>query len=209
VFNLNPSGTITSYGSKSDFDITSTMDILNMTHVNKNLTWTRVINSMTTGWQNTVCDPDLCRQPTTNTASFSLGADSIKEFVMHFYPNGNNGSASVTLYVYDATDSANTVMARTFNCSTSSGIKEVKASKVSIYPNPATNFIYINATENINNATISIFNILGQNISSQNFNLLSGAKSEIVVSNLKKGSYFIKIFDAQNKELYSKMLIKN
>lgn len=74
--------------------------------------------------------------------------------------------------------------------------------EVFVYPNPASNMIYIN-TGDEGVFEISIFNITGQNIYSNT--IMSG--KGIDISDLDKGTYIIRI-NYQNQNLYSR-LIKN
>ena len=58
---------------------------------------------------------------------------------------------------------------------------------INIYPNPSSDFIYINRKES-DNYTISLFNILGEIIIDKKINL-----QQLNLSNLPNGQYFLKI----------------
>ena len=58
---------------------------------------------------------------------------------------------------------------------------------ISIYPNPSSDFIYINRKDS-DNYTISLFNILGELIIDKKINL-----QQLNLSNLPNGQYFLKI----------------
>ena len=71
------------------------------------------------------------------------------------------------------------------------GIKNINtAEKVSVYPNPVSNYLIINNMTGVN--AIKISDILGETV--QNLNV-SGSKANINVSNLSKGIYFISLMN--------------
>jgi len=74
-----------------------------------------------------------------------------------------------------------------------------------IYPNPATDVVYI-TTENAPVKNISIFDITGKEVI--NLNSLSLNNTSINVSNLKQGMYLMKIEDENNNQQAVKLVIK-
>lgn len=101
---------------------------------------------------------------------------------------------------------------RSFNESTESNIKSVSISsldasvtarvinsnmlsnfQIQVYPNPATDQLTIASTD-LNNKTINIFNIAGQNMTNQ-YNFISNGIEKVVldISTLTQGLYLIKI----------------
>ncbi len=69
-----------------------------------------------------------------------------------------------------------------------SGIEDLEKFGFTYYPNPAKNLITVSAEEKINQ--IDIYNITGQLILSKT---ISNTQSTIDISNLRKGTYFIKV----------------
>lgn len=67
--------------------------------------------------------------------------------------------------------------------------ENVIASETSVYPNPAEDVVYVNATENIE--TIAIFNVAGAAVEADSS--ISGNTATINVSGLTSGIYFVKI----------------
>ena len=74
--------------------------------------------------------------------------------------------------------------------------------KLSVYPNPANNYVKI-STENII-SKVQLFNIIGKKV----FETKSLKNNSLNISSLKNGVYFLKIYDANNKTA-TKKLIKN
>ncbi|MBP6429753.1 MAG: DUF1566 domain-containing protein [Bacteroidales bacterium] len=78
--------------------------------------------------------------------------------------------------------------------------------KINIYPNPAHDILNINLNEtSIEDAEISIYNIIGGLEYSQKFEILNN--TNIDISNLMKGIYFLKV--RTNNNVYTNKIIKN
>ena len=74
-----------------------------------------------------------------------------------------------------------------------------------IYPNPTSSFINISNNELLNKeTTISIYNILGENIMNLNMDKFESLKT-INIENLPNGNYIIKIDDGENN-IYEKIV---
>ncbi len=65
---------------------------------------------------------------------------------------------------------------------------------IRVYPNPAKNNIVIETNDISDQVTLSVTNIHGQEILSQN---IKGLKTEVQISNFTSGVYFVKIFSAK------------
>ena len=68
------------------------------------------------------------------------------------------------------------------------GVNEVSEASVNIYPNPANNTLYVNATSNI--SKIEVFNTLGQKVMTVSAN---DNHAQLNTSNLSKGMYMLKL----------------
>lgn len=78
---------------------------------------------------------------------------------------------------------------------------------VLVYPNPAKNFIKIQLKQNTTSALITICDLLGKTISTNNYSNTNGVYT-IPVNNLAKGVYFIKI-DTGSEKYLQKIVISN
>ncbi|RLD41315.1 MAG: hypothetical protein DRI86_13625 [Bacteroidetes bacterium] len=76
---------------------------------------------------------------------------------------------------------------------------------ISIYPNPATDFLIINTTSEQNMA-ISIYSTSGQRVYLSKSCLISGEKT-ISLSDIKPGVYFIKL-QTQNTTINKRIIIQ-
>ncbi|MBA3704946.1 MAG: T9SS type A sorting domain-containing protein, partial [Bacteroidetes bacterium] len=88
-------------------------------------------------------------------------------------------------------------------CGNTIGIKEntLSNNQVSVYPNPATNILHISSEQReFENSEIEISNIIGQLI------LYSAFNSEIDVSKLTQGIYYLKVTTSNKQTYYSKFI---
>lgn len=82
-----------------------------------------------------------------------------------------------------------------------SKIVNLGSSNMLVYPNPASNNLsleFINASDE--NATVTIFDALGQRIYQVRSNIKAG-KLSIDISSLAKGLYHVQLLDTNNKSL--------
>ena len=81
-------------------------------------------------------------------------------------------------------------------------VDQVENESILIYPNPATQFIQIKGS--LNDANISIFNVMGQNVINKN---IKNSESVLIdIGNLKQGLYFITIY--QEGKFLTRKIIK-
>ncbi|MFQ5446189.1 MAG: T9SS type A sorting domain-containing protein [Saprospiraceae bacterium] len=75
--------------------------------------------------------------------------------------------------------------------------------KISIYPNPATNFISINTDEHVKQ--INIFNLIGRKLKTIN-EVVKGQRYDI--TDLPKGMYLVQVVDTRNKVMTTQRISK-
>jgi hypothetical protein len=79
-----------------------------------------------------------------------------------------------------------------FNCESGISSPEITAGKITLYPNPAHDYIFIRTDENIDPDSISIINVFGERLSPATFMETSaGGKIRMDISGLPGGVYFI------------------
>ena len=80
--------------------------------------------------------------------------------------------------------------------------------EMTIYPNPATNFINIKSTNaNVNNANITVLDITGKQLYNRDLKL-NGTVQSINISNYNSGIYILKIVDLDNNATTIKRVVK-
>nr|WP_239761765.1 T9SS type A sorting domain-containing protein [Tenacibaculum finnmarkense] len=81
-------------------------------------------------------------------------------------------------------------------------IKTKEASNLSIYPNPAVNFVHVNLASKAKNTSYKIINITGSTVQKGRLNT-----AKLNVTNLSSGMYILEVYDGQ-KVLTTKLLKK-
>jgi alpha-amylase len=86
------------------------------------------------------------------------------------------------------------------SCSQGGAVNDVEAKTISVYPNPVTDFLYINTDKNI--AQISVVSATGQTV------IVTEKQTVVDVSNLLNGIYFLKINFNDNTNAFAKFMKK-
>ncbi len=99
---------------------------------------------------------------------------------------------------YNAAVLTNTVLN---TLQTVTGIKEIKASSFSVYPNPSNGVVNINSSETI--IKVSVINVLGETVRV----ITADSKSVTIdISDLKSNVYFVQITDGKNQTSVKKIV---
>lgn len=86
-------------------------------------------------------------------------------------------------------------------------IKKIDTKTISIYPNPASNFVQIKGIENINQVkTLEVYNIIGRKLISKQIS--STSDLNVNIQNYESGIYLIKLFDESKNVSYTKTFVK-
>ncbi|HSZ86452.1 MAG TPA: zinc-dependent metalloprotease, partial [Puia sp.] len=90
---------------------------------------------------------------------------------------------------------ASTALADTVNAVTEEGSVQL----ISVYPNPATDFVTVNMTDqNAIGSTLEMYNQVGQRIISQK---ISQLQFQVNIGTLNRGIYYVKINDGKSKNV--------
>ena len=88
-----------------------------------------------------------------------------------------------------------------------SGVKEIDAQAISIFPNPASNFIKIKGIEDASDVnSVEVFSIIGKEVLRKEISSLNDLKIDI--QNLDHGVYLVKLFDSKRSVFFTKTFIK-
>jgi hypothetical protein len=134
-------------------------------------------------------------------------ADSAIEYSFsgHLYPERNSGCSHYRYIFFgvgtNIADSVDVFFSHGQNCATSVNPIENEIS-FDVFPNPATDKISLNLSENISKGEILITNVLGMVISRRNVSEFI-TNNEISLSGLANGFYFVTLV-SDNKKLLTK-----
>jgi len=166
------------------------------------------------GWTDQICDATICfnaddikswSRPNNPPLTIPVGDSSI--FQVKVKPHGIDGCSIYSYKVeaqnhmfIDSIDVTYTIGG--INCFLSDN-EIITALAVSVYPNPANNVLNISISEN--NTSISIFDIVGKNVSEMN---LVNGKNTLNIENLNPGVYFYSIKRNGNIIETKKLIVK-
>jgi hypothetical protein len=186
----NVNGTVVNVDG-NDALISAHLHIINKSGSSKNYRWSRtIINTNIATLSSQICDDDGCYVCSGTTwvglSTMTVANDDSTSFLPKINTQGG-GSALIRYYVLDGGngDAVIDSVDVQFN-----SFLSVEASKIdfNVYPNPATSTLNISISEN--NTSISIFDIVGKNVSEME--LLNG-NNTLNIENLNPGVYFYSI----------------
>lgn len=181
-------------------DVSIHTTVTNNASLTRTYVWERTIITKPMDWASAVCDTNLCYLPHIETAEFSLASGVTGPIIVHVYPDAvEAGNASVSVKVYEKGNPDVSVEAAFNFCI---GLDEsecqsiqvdtddvIDLSTLSIYPNPARDYIMISQNDFVDQLTI--YNIVGQPIST--YQVYDGERYD--VSNLSAGLYLARMTD--------------
>lgn len=148
-----------------------------------------------------------------------------KDFNLYLYTNDGSGNFSTPILIQDAETVINVVESGDMNndglddiiwsanlsvqenISTLANDKFYKENTLlTVYPNPAKSMITLQTKTTLNNATLSIYNLLGQSI--KTMHSLSGNKISVPINNISNGTYLLELV-TENQVFTEKIIIKN
>lgn len=173
----------------------------------------RDIIEVVDGSENYFCVFGTCLPPDVGetTRDFILAAGEIatseNAFSAHYSANGNSGNASIRYTMVDTENSADS-LSFTLTFSDVTGIEDVvNNANVSVYPNPAIDFVKVNLADlNLNNGRIEIYNALGVLCFEQKF--VGNNELTLDLSQFSKGVYLYRIESQGHYTSTSKLILK-
>lgn len=169
------------------------------------VTWSKTDNlSSLTGWSGTqVCDPQQCYSYgmiNTNVYHPKIAPGKNGVFIVDVkaLPTAVNGTAFVTIAVTAGTTVGNMVFRYD---AIPTAVKDYENNNiVSLYPNPATNFINITLNER-KISTIHVLNVIGRRIASFNVDANKSNQLRVPLDNVADGIYLLQFADNSGKVL--------
>lgn len=140
------------------------------------------------GWQTALC-ADICYSTSASTANVIIAPSDSLAFTFYFYSDTIADSGFVKVRFKNLNLPANTIYQNYSGVTTTaSGILEQNLELFTIYPNPATDLIYITLANN-EALDYEVLDVLGNVIASGK---LTDETSSINISELTNGFYFFK-----------------
>lgn len=184
----------TFYGESTDSDFYGDIPLENDNGASNSMYWEVDSVNLPTEWEFSVCDQDVCYPIGTQNVQWNLPGNG-GYLNMHFYPNGQEGEGFVILKVNDSPAQNQTEYITFRGSALTSGLTNNSLENVSLYPNPATDFI--NIADGSASTKFEMVDILGNKIKAGKLDLNGNYK--INTSSVLKGVYFITLVDNGQK----------
>jgi hypothetical protein len=158
--------------------------------------WIVIDINATSGWEFGLCDPGNCVTELTigSKSEFTLGVGKSGEFKGDFVPNATSGNGKAKIVCYSKANPTmyfDTLEVQINAWATGVKINQAATRELSIFPNPAKEKLTLKY--NVKETTqVDIYNVLGSKVKTINHN---GFETEINISDLQKGLYFIRFKD--------------
>jgi hypothetical protein len=190
--------------SKDSFEVVLKSTLKNTSTKPKTIIWTRVYQTISPNWTAAVCDKNACWATRVNTETFTLAAGEESNLDVHLYPNGVTGSAIVNVVIADK-DSANVSIVGRYGFNLAVATQDLKNTypDIQIYPNPTPQYFSIKDEENKVFEAV-VFDELGRQLKV----FKKPNNSELSISELKAGNYFIGLFNQKNEVMKMVLLVK-
>ena len=175
--------------------------------------WERVEVDLPQGWESLVCDLNSCYEPPvySNIANniginepVTLAPGESTNLDVHAVPKGIAGTAEIRLDVSLLSDPDNVLLSGTytFDASLVSSSKDINKARLNVFPNPATDYVEVQAPQNI--SRLVIYNVLGRQMRA--FNVAPG--SRYYVGDLPSGLYLASLANRKGEILKTFRLSK-
>lgn len=199
----------TSYASGSpNFIIECDNSVQNLSANSVNLKWTRTELMMPSGWASQVCDKNNCYNPPVSIQSFVLAPNETGALKVKFVPNGP-GTSMVKLDVNATDNSGLNTTAYFVAMANSTGIKTQEIRDLLMYPTPVRENMQVVFKPTMKPLRIDIFNVLGQKVKTFPVQLEpNNFRMELQLSDLDKGMYFLRLYQAGSTQVITKQFTK-
>jgi len=171
------------------------------------------IRLVDSGRTDQICDNSLCYDAAdtydyTSPLLNSIGTGEVATFKPQILPNGSDFCAIHTYYVVSdagAVYDSITIKFRTTDATCNLSVAEEQSEFVfSIFPNPAKDYITIKGEGLKNGGTVLFLDALGKEVKRST---VKTANSNIIVSDLKRGVYFVNVYGADGAKSNIQRLI--
>jgi len=183
-------------------DIVAYSTVTNESSFNVNYEWVRTEVEITEGWTSAVCDKNQCYLWFVDSQEFSLSPGEEGTLDVHVYPDDLEGAAIIEVKVTDVSNPNNTDTGL-YLFNNTLGTSERLSNAIALYPNPAEDQLFLENPDKVE--FIEIYDIHGKvHLTSQ----VNGSAS-IDVSNLSSGNYIVRMWNANNEQVSTNLLMKN
>jgi Secretion system C-terminal sorting domain len=193
-------------GNPTQTDVSYHVQVTNTSADTAKIFWSKRMNNNPVSWTSWICDKNLCYTPKVNSCPILkpnlLAPGESFELQIHMDPAQLEGSADYQATLLDDQGNSLFVITGEFLISNSTAVKETNEAKLSIFPNPATDFFKVSDIPGLNN--IELFNIVGNKVRS----FEAVPQKQYYVGDLTDGIYLVRLESAGGKVIKTIRLSK-
>lgn len=193
-------------GNPAQTDIPYHIQVTNTTNETINIFWSKRMSNQPAQWSSWICDKTTCYIPEINSCPPSkpniLAPGESFDLQVHMSPGGVEGTGDYELNVIDNLGNTITTVLGSMVISNATAVKETNDPKLTVYPNPTTDFFEVTETAGLK--SIEVFNIIGNKV--RTFD--SGPQKQYYVGDLSDGVYLVRLVSSSKKVLKTIRLSK-
>ena len=160
------------------------------------MNWKAVYSTFPHSWTLAYCYQGTCLYSgiLAHTFTFKMYPGTSSQMQLDAQPTSGAAAGNFQVFTWATNDSANTATYLNYKvgvnaCTLNTGITEVEAAQISLYPNPVKDELTVSVPRNLDNGHLEIYNLIGSKVYSQP---LTDTKA-FDVSNLESGIYMARI----------------
>lgn len=185
----------------TEYEVVAYSTVTNESSFNVTYEWTRNEIEITEEWSSAICDKNQCYLSWVSSQEFSLAPGEEGTLDVHVYPNDAEGAAIIEVVVTDVTNPDNTDTGVYLFNNTLNTVERL-SNAISVYPNPAFNDLFLENPSNVER--VEFYDIQGKlHLSAQ----VNGNMS-IDISGLSSGNYIIRMWNSNNEQVSTNLLMK-
>lgn len=198
--------------TNNSLDIVEKYEVTNISDETVNLIWVLEIDESCAGeWDMQVCDNNLCYffgvvdNIAENIPAASLDpGESSDLFSLHVWPRLTSGCCLMYMHYFLEGNLQDTLATVTFDvrindfsCADVSNIEEEELSTLRVFPNPVTDYFFLEGNESQVVDQLVIYDVLGKPV--RQFNTMNQTRFEL--GDLPNGTYFVSMLDSSGQLL--------
>lgn len=202
---VDPSSFVLS-GNPSQTDVYFHIMVTNTSSSTANIFWSKRMMNNPTPWFSWICDKNLCYTPETNTCPPNkpnvIGPGESFDLQVHMNPASMEGEGDYELNLLDDQGNNLIFIGGDILINNSTAVKESKDSKLTVFPNPTTEFFKVSEISGLK--TIELFNIVGNKVRS----FEAVPQKQYYVGDLTDGIYLVRLLSSTGKVIKTIRLSK-
>jgi hypothetical protein len=180
--------------------------VTNTSNETASIFWSKRMLNQPDNWLSWICDKNLCYEPPINSCPSSkpnvLAANESMDLQVHLNPLLVEGTCDYEVTLLDVNGNELAVIPGACEISNTTAIKETNDLKLTVFPNPTTDFFAVTETPGLK--YIEVFNIVGNKV--KTFEAVPNR--QYYVGDLADGIYLVRLANASKKVLKTIRLSK-